>query len=133
MKIKDFMRLTASHCDDHLLYMRCYSREHDEAVARYPIHQFGINSSGQLVFEVDYSMVEQPLSLEDFRIFAAYFSPELNMFICNDWQRRCYDEDLKEVETFLEGENLCLGLLTSKDAWDKWAYKRAKAVEKYHL
>ena len=133
MRIKDFMRLTASHSDEHLLYMRCYSRNHEDAVARYPIHQFGVNSSGQLVFEVDYSMVEQPLSLEDFRIFATYFSPDLNMFVCSDWQRRCYDEELKEVETYLEGENRCLGLLTSNDAWNKWAYKRAKAVEKYHL
>ena len=133
MKLKDFMRLTAYYGDEYLLYMRCYCREHETAVARYPIHQFGINSSGQLVFEVDYSMVEQPMSLEDFRINFEHLSPELNIFICNDWQRRCYDEDLKEVETFLEGENLCLGLLTSDDAWNKWAYKRAKAVEKYQL
>ena len=133
MKLKDFMRLTAYYGDDYLLYMRCYSREQETAVARYPIHQFGINACGQLVLEVDYSMVERPLSLEEFRINFEHLSPELNMFISNNWQRRCYDEDLKEVETFLEGENLCLGLLVSKDAWDKWTYKRVKALEKYQL
>ena len=133
MKLKDFMRLTAYHPDEYLLYMRCYCREKETAVARYPIHNFGINSCGQLVLEVDYSMVEHPMSLEDFRIYFDNLSPELNMFISNNWQRRCYDEELKEVETFLEGETLCLGLLVIKDAWDKWTYKRTKAVEKYHL
>ena len=133
MKLKDFMRRTADVSDNHVMYMNCYSRDSQNRTARYPIHFFGINSCGQLVLEVDYSMVEEPMTLGYFRDFLRHLSPELNMFVCNDWQRRCYDEELKELEAYGDGINACLGLLTSDDAWNKWAYKRAKAVEKYHL
>ena len=133
MKLKDFMRRTAGVINYHMMYMVCYSRENGTRTARYPIHNYGINSCGQLVLEVDYSMVEEPMSLGGFRAHLHYLSPELNMFICNDWQRRCYDEELKELEIFVDDGQACLGLLVSDDAWNKWAYNRAKAVEKYHL
>lgn len=133
MKLKDFMRRTADVSDDHVMYMECYSREQQHRTARYPIHNYGINSCGQLVLEADYSMVEEPMTLKDFRANLHYLSPELNMFVCNDWQRRCYDEKLKELGTFGDGKNACLGLVISEDAWERWVYKRNEAVKKYHL
>ena len=131
MRLKNFLRLMAADHKDYALYERTYERGLMEPCGLYPVRNFGINSTGQLVLEIDVTELDTPMHLSHLQKFIPHLTPEMKMFLGRNFTfHNEHHAEINGIEFGEEDGHPALYLLNNDSAWNKLQNKFQIANEK---
>ena len=136
MRVKEFLRELCGFNlpDAPEIWVAHYCREKLYPVAFFPVGDFGVNASGQLVLARDWSMTKIAYTLSELKNFLTHVSPELLMYVADDCAGvKDYSDSLELVDLNLFDSKFVLTVASRAEANEKFIFERNEAVKKYNL